>query len=170
MALTNSNITLHGNPVEILGESLKVGDKCPEFQLTTQDLSDIRNSDFKDSIILLSVIPSVDTPTCQVQTKTLDEKFNSLGDKFKLLTVSRDLPFALSRFCGAEKLNNINIASDYKYRTFGKAFGAEMANTALLTRALFVIDTAGIVRHVEYVSEVSAEPDYSTALDVIKSI
>lgn len=170
MSTDNKNIMLHGKPVEVSGNSISVGQAAPDFTLTGPDLKDLRLSDLKDKIIILSVVPSVDTPTCQVQTRKFNEAMNSLGEKVTLLTVSRDLPFALTRFCGAEGLNNVKVASDYKYRTFGKSYGVDMEGAALLARAVFVIDLNGKIGHLEYVSEVSAEPDYAAASDAVNSL
>lgn len=170
MAINNSSLTLHGNPVEVAGSSLKVGDTLPKFVLSGGDLKDIKSDDFNGKIIILSVVPSVDTPTCQVQTRKFNEKVNSHGDRVQLLCVSRDLPFALSRFCGAEGLTNVQTASDYKYRTFGKAYGVDMENAGLLCRAVFVADTNGKLVHLEYVDEVSAEPNYDAALGAVNNL
>jgi len=170
MAKDNTQITLHGAPVEVTGSSLKLGDPQPQFVLTGPDLRDIKSNDFAGKVFILSVVPSVDTPTCQVQTRKFNEKLNSLGDKATLICVSRDLPFALSRFCGAEGLSNVKIASDYKYRTFGKAYGVDMEASALLARAVFIIDANGHIVYIEYVSEVSEEPNYDEALSVVAGL
>ncbi len=170
MAITNTKITLHGEPVEVVGSSLKVGDPLPNFILSGSDLKDIKSEEFNTKILVLSVVPSVDTPTCQVQTRKFNEKVNSLGQAMTVLCVSRDLPFALNRFCGAEGLSNIKVGSDYKYRTFGKAYGVDMEGAGLLARAVFIADTSGKIVHVEYVSEVSAEPNYDEAFSVIGSL
>ena len=170
MSANNQNITIHGNPVELSGTSVSVGQDAPAFTLSGGDLKDVSLSDFKGKVLILSVVPSVDTPTCQVQTRKFNEEMNEKGDSVTVLCVSRDLPFALSRFCGAEGLENIKIASDYKYRTFGKSYGVDMEGAGLLARAVFVINRDHKIVHVEYVSEVSAEPNYADALKAIESL
>lgn len=169
MALTNDNITLMGKKVTINGAALKVGQTVPPFKLTANDMSDLSSDTFNGQVLILSVVPSLDTPVCSEQTK----KFNAELEKLPgvvVLTVSRDLPFAQKRWCGAANATKVTTASDYKYRTFGAAFGAEMVEAALLARAVFVVDKKGIVQHVEYVNEVATEPDYMKALAVAKEL
>jgi len=169
MALTNDNITLMGKKVTINGAALKAGQPMPAFKLTANDMSDLTSDSLKDKVVILSVVPSLDTPVCSEQTK----KFNAELEKLPgvvVLTVSRDLPFAQKRWCGAANATKVTTASDYKYRTFGAAFGAEMVESALLARAVFVADKKGVIQHVEYVNEVATEPDYNKALAVAQEL
>ncbi len=167
MATTNDKITLQGNPVEVSGAALKVGDSLPAFTVSGIDLKDINNAQFRDKPLVISVIPSIDTPLCEIQTKKFNEVMASKSDTVSLLTVSRDLPFAFKRWCAAEGVENITCASDYKYRSFGKAFGVDIENMGILARAVFVADKNGKITHVEYVSEISKEPDYDAVLSLI---
>ncbi|HMO16790.1 MAG TPA: thiol peroxidase [Oligoflexia bacterium] len=168
MAETNQKITLHGNPIEVSGKSLKVGDKLPDFLLSNQDLKDSKLSDYSGKILVLSVVPSIDTPVCQVQTRRFNEEAIKLSDKVAILTISRDLPFAQKRWCGAEGIERIECLSDYKYRSFGKSYGADIENIGLLARAIFIADSSQVLRYVDYVDEISHEPDYDSVIRVIK--
>jgi thiol peroxidase len=170
MALTNDNITLFGNKLTVNGAPLKVGQQLPVFKLTANDLSDLGSDTFKNTVVILSVVPSLDTPVCSTQTKKFNAELEKLPAGVVVLTVSRDLPFAQKRWCGAENATKVQTASDYKYRSFGPAFGAEVVESALLARAIFVADKQGIIQHVEYVSELTHEPDYDKALAVAKDL
>ena len=170
MATTNKNITLHGNPVAVSGKELQVGESVPDFKLTADDLSDIGLRDFQGQALIISAVPSLDTPVCAVQTKRFNEEAAKLAGKVKILTVSRDLPFAQKRWCAAEGVENLTLASDHKYRTFGQAFGVDAEEVGILARAVFVVDPAGKIVHVDYVPEISEEPDYEAVLTSLASI
>lgn len=167
---TNKNITFQGNPLTINGSEIKVGDKAPEISVTGTDMRDISWADFADKIVVLSVVPSIDTPTCQLQTKRFNKEATTLGSDVAILTVSMDLPFAQKRWCGAEGVSNMTTASDYKHRSFGESFGTLIKEMGLLARAVFVIDKNRIVRHVEYVASISDEPNYDLALKAVATI
>lgn len=168
MAITNTKITLHGNPIEVSGSVVKVGDKAPNFTLTNNDLKEVTLSSYSGKVVLLSVVPSLDTPTCSLQTKRFNQEASSLGQDVLILTISRDLPFAQKRWCGAEGVDKTETLSDYKLRTFGQLYGVEVSNISLLARAVFVIGKDQTIKYLEYVDEISKEPDYSSALNAIK--
>jgi thiol peroxidase len=168
MAQTNDSITLHGSPVEVSGASLKAGDTLPAFTLSNTDLQDTKSTDYAGKVLVVSVIPSIDTPVCQVQTRQFNEAIDALPDNVVVLTVSRDLPFAQKRWCGAEGIEKVVCASDYKYRSFGKAFGVDIENIGLLARAVFVADASGKLVYVDYVSEISEEPRYDEVKKAVK--
>ncbi len=170
MSSDNKNITFKGSPLTILGKALKVGDTLPTFTLTANDMSDLSSTAFADKPVIVSVVPSVDTPVCSIQTKRFNQEAGELGSKVAILTVSRDLPFAQKRWCAAEGVENLTLASDYKHQAFGEAFGAFIKEWGLLARALFVADKTGKLVHVEYVSDVSSEPDYSVALQKVREL
>jgi len=161
--------TFKGNPLTLLGPEIKVGDQAPPFKLVGNDLADIESPSFHGRVRVLSVAPSIDTPVCATQTRTFNREAVSLSEDVVILSVSLDLPFALARFCGAEGIERVITASDYKYRTFGEAYGVYIRELGLLTRAVFVIDQTGHVVHAEYVSEITNEPDYMTALEAVKA-
>ncbi len=163
-------ITLRGNAVSLVGPELKVGDNAPEFTVYEALDKPLTLSDLGDKIKIFNVIISVDTPVCDKQTRKFNEEAAELGDGVEIVTVSVDLPFALSRYCGAAGIDKIKSASDYKDLSFGPAYGVLIDEFKLLCRAIFVLDSNNVVKYVEYVSEVSEEPDYDSALEVAKSL
>ncbi|WP_458626131.1 thiol peroxidase [Winogradskyella sp. PC D3.3] len=161
-----ANITLGGNPIETTGELPKVGTKAPDFTLTATDLSAKSNADYKGSRLVLNIFPSVDTGTCAQSVRTFNEKASTL-DNTKVLCISKDLPFALARFCGAEGLDNVESLSDFKTGDFGNDYGITFKTgplVPLLSRCIVVIDTDGTVLHTEQVAEIKDEPNYDSAL------
>jgi len=165
-----TKVTFKGAPLTILGKPLKVGDKAPQFTLTANDMSDLSSSAFAGKVLIISVVPSLDTPVCAVQTKRFNKEAGELGKDVAILTVSLDLPFAQKRWCGAEGVSNVVTASDYKHRSFGEAYGALIKEWGLLARALFVVDKSGKVAYVQYVPEVSSEPEYEGALKKVREL
>ena len=165
-----TKVTFKGSPLTVLGTPLKVGDKAPGFTLTATDMSDISSTSFAGKVLILSVVPSVDTPTCSLQTKRFNKEASELGKDVSILTVSMDLPFAQKRWCGAEGVTNITLGSDFKYRKFGEAYGAFLKEWGLLARALFVVDKGGKIAYVQYVPEVSSEPEYEGALKKVREL
>lgn len=163
-------IQMKGNPLTLLGPEIKVGDKAPDFKCLETIVDQVDLSSFEGKNKIFNVIVSVDTPVCDVQTKKFNQESVSLGDDVEVITVSVDLPFALSRYCGAEGLDNIRTVSDYAEHSFGKAYGVLIEENKLLARAIFVVDKDNVVRHVEYVSEVTEEPDYEAALKVVRDL
>lgn len=162
-------VTFKGNPISISGPELKVGDNAPEFKLTDNAMQDLTLAAFAGKTLILSVVPSLDTPVCSVQTKKFNESAAKLGDNIRILTVSLDLPFAQKRWCGAEGVTAVTTASDYKYRSFGESYGAYLPDLGLLARAVFIIGSDKKVKYVQYVTEVASEPDYEQALNAAKS-
>jgi thiol peroxidase len=131
-------------------------------------MSDVSNGTYAGKVLVLVSIPSIDTPVCAIETKKFNQEAASLSQDVVIASVSRDLPFALKRWCAAEGVERVVTLSDYKYRGFGKEYGVELPDLALLARALFVVDKSGKVVHVDYVTEVAEEPDYAAALSAIK--
>lgn len=170
MNTTNKNITFKGNNLTIVGREIKVGDTLPGFKLTANDMSDLSSDTYRGKTIVLSVVPSLDTPTCAISTKRFNEEASKLGQDVAILTVSMDLPFAQKRWCGAEHVERVQTASDYKYRGFGETFGTYIKEWGLLCRAIFVADKQGKVKHVEYVADISSEPDYTATLAAVKAV
>lgn len=169
MNKSNKNVTFKEKPLTVLGNEIKEGQIAPNFKLVGKDMGDVSLDNFKGKVLVLSVVPSLDTPTCAIQTKRFNKEAANLSKDTVILTVSMDLPFAQSRWCGAEEVENIVTASDYKYRSFGEAYGALIKEMGLLTRAVFVIGKDGKVAHVEYVASISDEPDYNSALEKVKA-
>jgi thiol peroxidase len=162
-----ANITLGGNPVETIGQLPSVGSKAPNFKLTNTDLKDKTNADYAGKRLVLNIFPSVDTGTCAQSIRTFNEKASQLTNT-TVLCISKDLPFAMARFCGAEGIENVESLSDYKTGDFGKDYGLTFTTGAfetLLSRCIVVIDTDGTVLHTEQVSEIADEPNYEAAID-----
>ena len=162
-------ITFKGKPLTLVGPEIKVGQSAPPFKVVGKDLADILSDSFRGKVLVLSVAPSLDTPVCAMQTRTFNKEAVSLSDDVAVLSVSLDLPFALARFCGAEGINRVVAASDYKYHAFGESYGVYIRELGLLSRAVFVVDKGGKVTHVEYVPEVTSEPNYASALKAVKA-
>ncbi|MBW6514752.1 MAG: thiol peroxidase [Candidatus Syntrophosphaera sp.] len=161
---------LRGNPVKTSGPLPRIGSRAKDFVLTANDLSDKTLADFNGQKILLNVFPSVDTAVCAMSVR----KFNAEAAKTKkavILCVSRDLPFALGRFCGAEGIDKVLTLSELRNRDFGKDYGLEMVSgpmAGLLARAVIVIDASGKVAYRELVDDITHEPDYASALKALK--
>lgn len=162
-----ATITFKDNPMTILGKEVEVGQKAPDFSVLANDLSEYRLADAKESVKLISVIPSIDTGVCDAQTRRFNEEAGSI-DNVEVLTISVDLPFAQKRWCAASGLEHVQTLSDHKDLSFGKAYGLVMEELRLLARAVFVIDTNGTLVHVEYVSEATNHPDYEKAIAAAK--
>lgn len=164
-------ITFKGNPMTLAGQALKVGQSAPAFVLHYADagIKPLTLDDLKGKPTILSIVPSLDTPTCATQTKKFNEELAALGDRVNAVTISRDLPFAQARFCGAEEIKSIRTASDYQTHAFGEDYGLTIEELKLLTRAVIVLDSAGMVVYQQIVSEVTQEPDYAAALDALRS-
>src|SRR6478735_9340375 len=164
-------VTFKGNPMTLAGQEVKVGQQAPDFTVHYFEggLKSIKLSDLKGKPSFISVVPSLDTPVCQIQTKKFNEQVGALGDKINALTVSLDLPFAMNRFCGAESIKNMRVGSDYQDRNFGTNWGTLIEELKIECRAVFVVDAAGKVKHAEYVSEVTNEPDYHAAMEALQS-
>ena len=160
-------VTFAGAPAVLLGAEVKVGDKAPDFKAIKGDLSEFHLSDLKGKNVLISVVPSIDTEVCEAQTKRFNTEMDKLGD-IVILTISADLPFAQKRFCAAEGIKNLIMLSDYRDLDFAHKYGFELEGMRLLSRGVVGIDKEGIVRYVEYVSEVANHPDYDKVLEAIK--
>lgn len=164
-----ATVTLKGNPVKTVGNLPAVGSTAPDFQLVKNDLSTVSLNDYKGNFLVLNIFPSIDTGTCAASVRQFNQKAASLSDT-KVLCVSKDLPFAQARFCGAEGINNVETASDFRTGDFGKTYGVDFAEgplSALHSRAVVVVDPNGKIIHTQQVSEIVDEPDYESALAVI---
>lgn len=162
-------VTFAGNHITLLGNEIKVGDKAPDFTAVGAGLVPVKLADFAGKNIIIAVYPSIDTSVCAAQNRRFNAEVNQLHDTV-VLSVSCDLPFAQSRFCAAEGLANIKTMSDHKDLEFGEKYGFAIKELRLLARGTVVIDKSGVVRYVEYVPEVTKEPDYEAALAVVKGL
>ncbi len=164
-------VTFKGNPVTLAGTALKPGDTAPAFKCL-KGLDTVSLTDTPAKARLFSVVPSLDTPVCSIQTKKFDEGLKSLGDAVACYTVSLDMPFAQKRFCSAEGVSTMQTLSDVHDQSFGKNWGVLIESglpLKLLARAVFVVDKAGKIAYVEYVPEVTNEPNYDAALAALKA-
>ena len=160
-----AEINFKGNPVHSVGELPQVGSQAPAFEVTGTDLSPVTLADFSGKKLVLNVFPSVDTGVCAMSVRQFNEKAAGL-DGAAVLCISRDLPFALNRFCGAEGIENVVVASDFR-TDFGETYGVTFTDgplQGLLSRSVVVIDEEGKVVYTEQVAETTTEPDYDAAL------
>jgi len=165
------NIKSGSTPLTLLGSELKTGDKAPQFQLTTQELQEAKLSDYLALAkpALLSIVPSLDTPVCNIQTRRFNQEAAGLPG-ITFITISKDLPFAQKRWCAAAGVKNVVTLSDYRHPEFGLDYGLLIKEMYLLARSVFVIDAAGVIRYMEIVPDLGKEPDYKKVIDAAKQI
>ncbi|UJF31601.1 thiol peroxidase [Paenibacillus hexagrammi] len=162
--------TLKGNPITLVGPEIKVGDKAPNFSLNKDLMNQATLADYAGKVKLISVVPSLDTGVCDAQTRRFNEEAAKLGDNVVVITVSVDLPFAQSRWCGAAGIDKVITLSDYKTRAFGEAYGVLIKEIQLDMRSIFVIDANDTVQYVEYLGEMTSHPNYETAIEAVKKL
>jgi thiol peroxidase len=164
-------VTFKGNPVELVGPKLKAGDKAPDFKAVGAGLAILSLADTSGKARLFNVVPSLDTPVCNKQTKHFAEVLQGLGDKVAAYTVSLDLPFAQARFCTEANIDNIKNLSDAHDHSFGEHYGVLIQGlpVPLLARAVFVVDGSGTITYAQIVPEIATEPDYEPALAALKA-
>jgi len=160
--------TMRGNPLTLIGPELKPGDTAPDFNLVDNSLKPVTLKDTGGHVRIISVVPSLDTPVCDAQTKRFNEEAAKLPD-VDIFTVSMDLPFAQKRWCGAFGVDKVKMLSDHRDGSFGTAYGTLIKDLRIESRAIFVLDQNNKIRHVEYVKEVADFPNYETALNAAKN-
>lgn len=166
---TKKKITFQGKPLTLVGNDVQIGQPAPDVPLIANDLSEFKLSSLKGQKIIISVVPSLNTSVCGLQTKRFNsEAIKLLGDNVMIITVSMDLPFTQARWCGATRSDWIKTFSDYKTAAFGKAYGVLIKELRLLSRSVFIVDTEGILRYKQIVSEITNEPDYDDVLNAVK--
>jgi thiol peroxidase len=166
-----TNLVMAGSKyVTLLGNQVNLGDDAPDFKVVTESFSPVTLADFKNKSILISVVPSLDTGVCSIQTKRFNEEMANLPADVVMLTISNDLPFAQKRFCKTEKVDSIKVLSDAVWRDFGQNYGLLIKDMGLLTRAIFIIDSDGKIAYKELVANISLHPDYDKALSKLKSM
>jgi thioredoxin-dependent peroxiredoxin len=161
-------VTFKGGPLTLIGKELKVGDRAPDFAVTAQDLSAVSFSKFKGKVCIVTSVPSLDTPVCDIMTRHFAKDAIALGGNVAVLTISMDLPFAQKRWCVGAEVKEINVLSDYKDASFGRTWGLLIKELHLEARAVYVIDTTGVVRYAQIVKEMTQEPDYAAAIAAAK--
>ncbi len=163
-------VTMKGNPLTLVGPELKAGDKAPDFTLLDNNLNPVKLSDSKGHVRLMSIVPSLDTKVCDIQTVTFNRKAAEIPGNVKIYTISVDLPFAQSRYCAAKAVDKLQTLSDYKDVSFGTSYGLLIKELRLLARAVVIVDQDDIVRYVQLVPEVGNEPNYDDALAALKKV
>ena len=159
-----------GNPLTLLGNQIKPGDAAPEIIASDNTLKDVKLSDFKGKVVVVSVFPSIDTGVCATQTRTFNKRATELSEGVEILSMSKVLPFALGRFCAAEGINNIHTLSDFKFSKFGLEYGFLVKENQLLARGVVVIDKNGVVKYKEITKDILEEPNYDLAIAAVKEL
>ena len=162
-------VTMKGNPLTLLGKEIKVGDQAPDFTVVQNDLQPYTLKDAGNKVKIISVVPSIDTGVCELQTIYFNEEAAALGDVL-ILTISVDLTFAQKRFCGAKGIDKVITLSDHKDLSFGLQYGFVIEEFRLLSRGIVVLDRDNKVAYVEFVKEVASEPDYESAMEAVKKL
>ncbi len=163
-------VTMRGNPLTLIGTDLKVGDKAPDVELLDNDLKPVRLSAFRGQTVVISALPSLDTPVCDMETRRFNTEATALGADVVILTISTDLPFAQKRWCGAAGVDKVKTLSDHREAAFGLAYGVLIKELRLLARSIFVVDPQGVIRYVQHVKEVAQEPDYAAVIGAVKKL
>mgnify|MGYP001578212045 FL=1 len=170
MAQERKNVaTFKGGPLTLIGPEIKAGDKAPDFKRIDTGLKPVTLADSKGKTRLISVVPSIDTPVCDLQTKRFNQEASKLPANIAVITVSMDLPFAQARWCGLAGAGKVQMLSDYQEHAFGEAYGVLIKELKLLSRAVFVIGPDDKMQYAEYVKEITTHPDYDKALQALKS-
>lgn len=163
-------VTMKGNPLTLLGNEVKAGDKAPDFAALDTDLSVVKFSSFHGKVCILSSVQSLDTAVCDLESRRFNEEAGKLGEDVVVLIVSMDLPFAQKRWCGAGGVVNLKTLSDHRDASFGMAYGVLIKELRLLARAVFVVDREGTIRYVQLVKELTNEPDYDSVLKAVRGL
>ncbi|MFH2037391.1 MAG: thiol peroxidase [Candidatus Zixiibacteriota bacterium] len=163
-------IKMKGNPMTLVGNEVRVGDKAPDFTVLDGTLSPVKMSSFAGKTVVLVSVPSLDTPVCDMETRRFNQEAAKIGDNVVIVTVSMDLPFAQARWCGAAGVDKVTVLSDYRDASFGENYGVLIKELRLLARTIFVVDKKGIVQYVQYVVETTTEPNYDEVLKAVKKV
>jgi thiol peroxidase len=158
-----------GNPLTLVGSEIKVGQAAPDFTALDNDLNPVSLKDYAGKVLVISSVPSLDTPVCDLQTRRFNAEATALGSKVQILTLSMDLPFAQKRWCGAAGVEALKTLSDHRDASFGLAYGLLIKELRLLARAVLVINAAGQITYIQLVGEVTQEPDYQAAVQAVRA-
>lgn len=163
-------VTMHGNPLTLEGKDLEAGDKAPDFKVLDGDLKEVTLADFPQKVLILSAVPSLDTPVCNKETRRFDAELLNLGPDVGIVTVSMDLPFAQNRWRKESGVRKIQTVSDHRDASFGMAYGDLIKELRLLARTVYVLDSDRRIRHIERVTEQTTEPDYNKVLSAVNEL
>lgn len=164
------NITFKGGPLTLQGPELSVGMKAPRFNLISRELNKVTFKNFKRKIRVITTFPSLDTPVCDLQIKEFNKRALELADSVVILGVSRDLPFAQTRFCTLNNIDKVTLLSDYQTGAFGKKYGLFIKELYLLARAIIIVDKKGVIRYIQIVNEITNQPNYEEAINKLKEV
>ena len=163
-------VTFKGNPLTLLGQEVKVGDRAPNFQVVDKAMQRATLESFKGRVKIITAVPSLDTPVCDTETHRFNEEAGKLPEKAVILTVSMDLPFAQARWCAAAGVEKVQTFSDYRDRSFGLAYGVLVKELKLLARSVFIVDEQDVIRYVELVPEITQQPDYDRVINAVRAL
>lgn len=163
-------VTMKGTPLTLVGDEFRMGHAAPDAVLLDNDLKPVNLSDYRGKVVVVSTVPSLDTPVCDIQTRRFNNEASNLSENVVILTISLDLPFAQKRWCGTAGVERVTTLSDHRDASFGKAYGLLIKELRLLARSVLVIDGEGILRYCQLVKEVSEEPDYDAVIDAVKEL
>jgi len=163
-------VTMKGNPLTLLGNKLETGDKAPDVELLGNDLQPVRLSAFSGKVVIISSVPSLDTPVCDMETRRFNTEAANLGDDVAIAVISMDLPFAQARWCGAAGVDKLTTLSDHRSAAFGEAYGVLIKELRLLARSIFVVDRSGAIQYIQHVKEISEEPDYGAVIAAARNL
>ena len=170
MVERNGAVTMRGNPLTLVGNELNIGEPAPDVEVLDNDLNPVNLSNYKGKVCIVSTVPSLDTPVCDMETRRFNQEAADLGPDVAILTISTDLPFAQKRWCGAAGVDKVVTLSDHRDATFGEAYGVLIKELRLLARAVFVVDKEGIIRYYQLVPEIADEPNYDAVIGAVKEL
>ncbi|MGO2011380.1 MAG: thiol peroxidase [Pseudoalteromonas sp.] len=168
--LDAKKVTAQSKPITLLGQGVEVGDKAPDFKVVDEQFTPITLENYQGKAVLISVVPSLDTGVCSIQTKHFNEKVADKFPQIAMLTISADLPFAQKRFCKAENIDKVITLSDSVWRDFGQNYGLIIKDMGLLTRAVFVLDAKHNIIYKQLVADLSTEPDYASVIGQLEKL
>jgi thiol peroxidase len=163
-------ITIHGNPLTLMGHAVKVGEEAPDVEVLDNDLHPVKISSWRGKVTVISTVPSLDTPVCDIETRHFNDEAAHLGNDVAIVTISMDLPFAQKRWCGAAGVSRVKTFSDHRDAAFGNAYGVLIKELRLLARCIWLVDRQGKVQYVQLVKEVTEEPDYEAVLQALSRV
>jgi len=163
-------VMMKGKPLTLVGNEVKTGEVAPDFVVIDNNLTPVQFSKYRGKICIISSVPSLDTPVCDIETKKFNEEAARLGENVVILTISMDLPFAQKRWCGTEGVSRIQTLSDHRDASFGTAYGILIKELRLLARAVFLIDRKGLIQYIQTVKEITNEPDYEAIWNALKGL
>jgi thiol peroxidase len=163
-------VTFKGNPLTLLGPERNVGDDAPDATVIDNDLNEVRLGSYKGKIVVLTSVPSLDTPVCDTMTRTFNKEATELSENVVVLTISMDLPFAQARWCGNHDIENVETLSDHRDAAFGEAWGLLVKELRLLARSVWVVNADGDIVYKELVTEIADEPQYDKAIEAVRQL